>query len=127
MKLFSMAASTKTFSTVLVGALLLCGVSTAQESAPVKIDLAKGKKLYQTTCFACHGTNGKGVVPGTPNFIRKKGSLSKTDKVLAKNIWEGYRSPGSPLAMPPKGGNPKLTKDDITHILGYMRKNFSKK
>ena len=117
----------KTFTAILIGSVLFFGMSTAQEAKPVIIDLAKGKKLYQTTCFACHGAKGKGVVPGTPNFARKKGSLSKTDKVLAKHIWEGYQGPGSPLAMPPKGGNPNLTKDDIQHIIAYMRNNFIKK
>ena len=68
---------------------------------------------------------GRGTIPGVPDFTRKNSSLNKADAILIKHIWEGYHSPGSPMAMPPKGGNPSLTQEDIRKLLVYMRREFS--
>jgi cytochrome c5 len=94
------------------------------KSAQSAVDLRKGKAVFETTCFACHGTDGSGVIPGTPNFSSKKGPLHISDAELMKNVWEGFKSPGSPLAMPPKGGNPNLTKDELWQVIQYIRKTF---
>lgn len=42
-----------------------------------------------------------------------------------KNIINGYQTAGSPLAMPPKGGDPSLTEDDIAAVLQYMHQTFA--
>lgn len=83
-----------------------------------------GASVYKETCIACHGANGKGVVPGAPDFTKTGGVLSKSDQELANNIINGLQSPGSPMAMPPKGGNLSLTKDEVMDVIGYMRKKF---
>ena len=33
-------------------------------------DVFNGKQIYQTYCESCHGRNGQGEMPGTPNFTR---------------------------------------------------------
>jgi len=38
---------------------------------------------------------------------------------------EGVQNRGSPLGMPPKGGDPSLTEDDIAAVLQYMRETFA--
>ncbi len=83
-----------------------------------------GKTVYHQTCVTCHGANGKGVFPGVPNFGAKDGPLSKPDEVLLRHIIEGFQSPGSPMAMPPKGSNPDLTQSDIRNVLQYIRDTF---
>lgn len=83
-----------------------------------------GSDLYNQTCIACHGANGKGTVPGSPDFTKPQGPLSQSDEVLMQRIVEGFQSPGSPMAMPPKGGNTNLTTTDIQTVLGYLRENF---
>ena len=83
-----------------------------------------GSDLYNQTCIACHGANGKGTVPGSPDFTKPQGPLSQSDEVLMQRIVEGFQSPGSPMAMPPKGGNTNLTTTDIQAVLGYLRENF---
>ncbi len=85
-----------------------------------------GKVIYQQSCVACHGADGAGAFPGVPDLTEVNGSLAKPDITLIKNITDGYQSPGSPMAMPPKGGSPSLTDDDIKAVLGYMREEFSK-
>lgn len=83
-----------------------------------------GERLYSQTCAACHGADGKGMIPGAPDFTDPKGVLSNPDALLVKRIAEGYQSPGSPMAMPPKGGNPSLSRKDIVAILTYLRQKF---
>jgi len=93
-------------------------------SADAGADAAAGKEVYSQTCVACHGANGKGAIPGVADFTDENGSLSKSDAELIKNITDGFQSPGSFMAMPPKGGNPGLAEADIKAVLAYLRKTF---
>lgn len=92
--------------------------------SPVGNAAMSGKEVYQSTCIACHGSSGEGTLPGVPDLDDPKGVLTKSDAELAKNITSGFRSPGSPLSMPPKGGNPALNSDDIDAVIRYMRERF---
>lgn len=83
-----------------------------------------GADIYSQTCVACHGANGKGAIPGTPNFTRPNGPLSKSDEELLHNISAGFQSPGSPMAMPAKGGNPDMNAADVQAVLDYLRESF---
>jgi len=83
-----------------------------------------GKDIYTQTCIACHGGDGKGALPGTPNFTDKHGRLSKTDDELMNSLINGIQSPGSPMAMPAKGGNSELATGDLKNVLEYLRKTF---
>ncbi len=83
-----------------------------------------GKTLYEGTCIACHGQDGRGTIPGVPDLADPKGRLTQADGVLKKHILEGFQSPGSPMAMPPKGGNPSLSEADVDNLLRYMRAGF---
>jgi cytochrome c5 len=87
-------------------------------------DLANGREKYEETCVACHGENGKPTIPGLPDFTSRSGPLKKGNSVLLKSIVEGVDRPGADIAMPPLGGNPDLTEDDVRDILSYIRKNF---
>ncbi|MFZ5658165.1 MAG: c-type cytochrome [Pseudomonadota bacterium] len=80
----------------------------------------EAKALYEATCIACHGAKGQGAIPGVPD-LAKNNSLSKSDSELVRNILNGFQTKGSPLAMPPKGGNPKLTEDDAKALVQYLR------
>lgn len=93
---------------------------------PTSRSSLSGKAVYGSTCIACHGANGKGVVPGAPDFTQANGVLSKPDDVLLQHITQGFQSPGSPMAMPAKGGNPALTADELRTVLSYIRDSFGK-
>jgi len=86
--------------------------------------IAIGKKVYNQTCIACHGADGTGSLPGAPDLTQTDGPLAKSDDTLFKHIIEGFQTPGSPMAMPAKGGNADLNQDEIRSVLGYIRKTF---
>ena len=94
-------------------------------SAAASIPAQSGEEIYNQTCVACHGSDGKGMVPGSPDLTASDGPLSQSDEILIQRITEGFKSKGSPMAMPPKGGNTNLTQQDIETVLNYMRENFS--
>jgi len=83
-----------------------------------------GKEVYQQTCIACHGVEGKGAFAGVPDFTDPKGRLSKSDEELLKNVMNGFQTPGSPMAMPPRGGNGNLTDGDLRNVIKYLRSEF---
>lgn len=103
--------------------LLLMGAFLAVVGA-VHADDQAGKAVYDGTCIACHGPDGKGVLPGVPDFTAANSPLANPDALLQKRISEGYQAPDSPMAMPPKGGNPTLTDAQIAEVLRYMRETF---
>ena len=110
--------------TVLLSVLMLVPVLAFANEAPEAADAAAGKAIYSQTCIACHGVNGKGTIPGVSDFTAKDSPLSKSDAELVKNVSEGFKSPGSFMAMPPKGGNPMLTDADVKAVLAYLRSEF---
>lgn len=109
---FLQASNTKTVAS---GAIQVAGVISKGLT---------GKETYEKTCVACHSADGKGAFPGTPDFTDSAGALSKSDDVLINHITNGFQSPGSPMAMPPKGGNPNLTDSDVKAVLEYIHKAF---
>ena len=85
--------------------------------------LARGEAVYRGTCIACHGIDGAGVMPGVSDLTT--GALAKADAVLIESLRRGISMPGAALAMPPRGGNPALTDEDLRAVLYYMRRRFS--
>lgn len=85
---------------------------------------AAGERVYAQTCIACHGANGKGAIPGVSDFTKADGPLAQSDDTLFASIRDGLVTPGKPLSMPPKGGNPSLTDKEIQAVLAYLRDDF---
>jgi len=108
-------------NTVITADTKLTALATEQATGNAR----SGEEIYAQTCVACHGADGKGALPGVPNFSRVDGPLGKSNEILQQNILLGYQSPGSPMAMPPKGGNPALMGADIASVLRYLREAFA--
>lgn len=87
-------------------------------------ELARGKAVYEQTCIACHGAKGKSSIPGVVNLTQKGGPLMKSDKEIFSSIRDGLQRPGATMTMPPKGGNPNLTDQDIGAVLQFLRQEF---
>lgn len=91
------------------------------ETTRIESAVISGKQVYESNCLACHGANGKGSIPGVPDFTAKNGRLSKGDSELLSNIITGVQSPGSLMPMPPKGGNAELSREELVSVLDYIR------
>ncbi len=90
-------------------------------------DSGRGAAVFNGTCIACHGSDGAGNLPGVPDLTERSGLLAQDDAVLLKRMAEGFQSPGSLMAMPPRGGDPALTDADLKAVLKFMRKEFLQK
>ena len=113
---------------VFVAALAACGGSSepAQEAAPVSLgDPAAGKEQYDLICIACHGPTGEGIEGLGKPFTTSEFLRERSDEEMIAFVKTG-RPSGDPLNttgidMPPKGGNPALTDDQILDIIAYVR------
>lgn len=94
------------------------------DTAASKKSSHSGKEIYDQTCIACHGPRGKGAIPGVPDLSDKSGRLSQPYDVLLTNVIRGLQSPGSTMAMPPKGGNPNLSEADIRAVIDYLQSSI---
>ncbi|MCA9293184.1 MAG: c-type cytochrome [Phycisphaerales bacterium] len=84
-----------------------------------------GHETFIAACSACHGPNAEGMEGlgkplGTSSFV-----ASKTDAELmafiktGRPIWDADNTTG--VDMPPKGGNPALSDEELKTIIGYLR------
>ncbi|MEJ5249849.1 MAG: cytochrome c [Caldilinea sp.] len=96
-------------------------------NAPAKPvgDAANGAKIYATACVACHGPDAKGVTGLGKDLTTSEWMAQQTDEQLIEFIKRG-RDASDPLnttgiAMPPKGGNPAMTDQEIADIVAYLR------
>jgi mono/diheme cytochrome c family protein len=119
---------------VLVGLALVltaCGSSApAPTAAPTTAaaptgDPVRGKTLFDGTCAACHGTDAKGLPNLGKNLVTSEFEKGKTDAQLVEFIKTGrpISDPANTtgVEMPPKGGNPNFTDQDLFDIVAYLR------
>lgn len=88
-------------------------------------DAAEGATLYAATCVACHGPDAKGVPNLGKDLTTSEFVTSTNDADLVEFIKTG-RDASDPanttgVAMPPKGGNPALTDEQILSIVAHLR------
>jgi mono/diheme cytochrome c family protein len=87
--------------------------------------IAHGETLYVSTCSACHGADATGIEGLGKNLVESEFVHSLTDEELqefvitGRPIWDANNTTG--VDMPPRGGNPALTNDDILAIIAYIR------
>jgi len=112
LKVFRILSATALFANVL---------STGAAAAE---DMVRGQEIYEQTCVACHGADGRGTLPGVPDFTSKNSPMAKDDALLLLHITDGFQTPGSMMAMPPKGGNSDLTEEDIKFVIQYIREKY---
>ena len=76
-------------------------------------DLAKGEKVYKTSCFACHESG----VAGSP----KLGDVAAWAARIAAGNDAMYNSAiNGKGVMPPKGGNMGLSDEAVKSAVDYM-------
>lgn len=113
-----------------VGTLLVLGLSvgcggSGSDSAGGGLDLAQGEKLFRQTCSTCHGMNGEGVDRLGKPLIGNEFVALNSDRNLVKFLIEGrprtHPDNERGVDMPPRGGNPNLTDEDLAAIVAYAR------
>jgi len=114
--------------------VILTTVSTLADSSPnpsgspsLPGDPAKGETLYnQSGCGGCHGAALTGGVGPALNPIDRtlRGVSNPLDPAFLIDIITNGRTPqqGDPkvTAMPPKGGTPSLTDQDIKDLAAFI-------
>ena len=110
-------------------ALTACGGGAATQAAsapPIPAgDATRGKTIFEGTCAACHGQDAKGVPGLGKDLTTSEFAIGKSDADLVAFIKTG-RPASDPLNttgvdMPPKGGNPALTDQDLADVVAYVR------
>ncbi len=87
--------------------------------------IAHGTKLFASTCAACHGPDARGLKNLGKDLVTSEFCRTLDDDGLLAFVKKG-RDPGDPLnttkvGMPPRGGNPALSDDDLLDIISYVR------
>ncbi len=101
--------------------------TTAPEPTAAPVDtadlVATGKTKYGS-CSACHGLDGRGVPGLGKDLVESAFMDGLTDAELVDfiKVGRGPTDEGNTtgIAMPPKGGNPALSDDDILAIVAYI-------
>ncbi|MBL4809990.1 MAG: c-type cytochrome [Phycisphaerales bacterium] len=96
-----------------------------ERTAPAVTFDGPGRNLYVSLCSSCHGPNGEGMEGLGKGFIDSQFVKDSTDKEIitlvkmGRPIWDPANTTG--IDMPPKGGNPAMSDEDLDNIITYMR------
>jgi mono/diheme cytochrome c family protein len=102
--------------------------SPSGNASAVSGDAARGATLYATNCQTCHGAALEGGIGARLSPIDKLTGVSNPlDPAFLISIITNGRNPqpGDPkqIPMPAKGGNSKLTDQDIKDLAAYIIAN----
>ena len=109
-------------------ALAACGggaaPATPTPAGPVG-DASKGAEKFAGTCVACHGPDATGVTGLGKDLTTSEFVKTKSDAELIAFVKVGRPSSDpantTGVDMPPKGGNPALTDQDLADIIAFLR------
>jgi cytochrome c5 len=97
--------------TIMIAATVL---ATAQAQAA---DMEKGKKVYDTACFACHAT-GAANAPKLGDKAAWVDRIKQGMDTLNTHALKGFK--GAKGFMPAKGGRSDLSDADVAAAVAYM-------
>jgi disulfide bond formation protein DsbB len=85
----------------------------------------RGQAVFGVNCVACHTHEGGAKQGLGKDIVHSAFTSGKTDKELMMFLKTG-RNPGDPMNttgidMPPKGGNPALSDDDLRDVIAFIR------
>lgn len=81
-------------------------------------DLMRGRGIWMHTCRACHlmGVQGAPAVTDDAQWARR---LPKGKEALYQSVINGIRGEDGEYRMPPRGGNDRLTVEEVRLAVDY--------
>lgn len=115
-----------TFSLVIV---LLSAYTSLPPQDELKASVERGKKVYESTCLACHQGNGSGVPGMNPPLKQTKWVIGDKDtliNIVLNGMDEEIEVNGEYYdnVMPPQS---HLKDQQIADVLTYVRNSFGNK
>jgi mono/diheme cytochrome c family protein len=93
--------------------LIMAAVVAATVSGSLQAaDIYKGKEVYDLYCQTCHGTDGRSMEPGTPDFSRGE-SLFAPDSELVRSLRDGGDFKPAFRGM--------LSDEELRDVIAYVR------
>ena len=94
-------------------------------SGNMSAEAAQGQRLFAANCALCHGQNAEGKAMLGKGLQANEFVRNLSDEEMVEFLKAGRRA-DHPLNergvdMPPKGGNPGLTDEDLQLIVAYLR------
>ena len=80
----------------------------------------QSEDVYVQACYVCHGDDGSGSMPGVPDLRNSKTLFTEQEEIIVTRLKAGITVPGG-ISMPPGGGNPDLTDDELLNVLRYVK------
>lgn len=78
-----------------------------------------GGEVFRRNCEACHGGWGGYGAPGTGNYDAWRPSLKRGPEEMFAAVRDGRSS------MPPRGGNPTLSDEDLRRAVQWLVKEIT--
>lgn len=115
----------KSVLAVIFSVVLFANLSPAQDAPPDQV--AMGKTVYMTVCFACHQPTGLGLPPVFPPLTKSEYVNGPAERMAAM-ILKGNAGPmtieGKPYNNIMPGQEAMLTDEKIAAVMTYVRSNF---
>lgn len=88
---------------------------------PVMASTSVGENVYSLNCMVCHGDDGSGELPGVPDLLENNAWQKRTEAEVLERLTQGIQGKNGQLGMPAKGGNPKLTRQELESSFRYLQ------
>jgi mono/diheme cytochrome c family protein len=95
-----------------------------------KASFERGKKVYQTTCLACHQSEGQGVPRMFPTLSKTDwvlGNKQRLIKVVKKGLKGGEVTIDGDRFSSPMPAQVQLNDQQVADVLTYVRNSFGNK
>jgi mono/diheme cytochrome c family protein len=113
--------------------LIVCfvGISVLLYSQTLdKASFERGKKVYQTTCLACHQSEGQGVPRMFPSLSQTDwvvGNKQRLIKVVKKGLKGGEVIIDGDSFSSPMPAQVQLSDQQVADVLTFVRNSFGNK